>query len=177
MLSFLAQSDFDYTYTTTEVDAGGAAFFGGIMIVYLIILVAFVIAMWKVFTKAGEQGWKALIPVYNYWTLCEIAGRPGWWALLFIPVALLFWIPIVGFVLWLALVALSIIVSLDIGRAFKKSTTFSVVGLILFSIVGYLILGFGKDKYHGPDPIKLGDIDPKYTEKAPSGSSAKSKDS
>ena len=27
-----------------------------------------VIAYWKIFTKAGEEGWKSIIPIYNYFT-------------------------------------------------------------------------------------------------------------
>lgn len=155
MLSYLAQYDSDFTYTVNgsgEVSNGGAAFFGGLMIFYLVILVLFIVAMWKVFQKAGEPGWKALVPIYNYWTLCQIAGRPGWWSLSFLLVA----IPIVNIVGWIVPFLVSIVVSLDIGKAFKKSTAFSVVGLIIFSFIGYLILGFGKDKYHGANPVNLG---------------------
>ena len=39
---------------------GGAA-----LLVYLAFFVLVVVGMWKVFTKAGEEGWKAIIPIYN----------------------------------------------------------------------------------------------------------------
>ena len=41
-------------------------------------------------------------------------------------------------------------VALDIGKAFSKSTLFSILGLIIFSFIGLMILGFGSDKYKKP---------------------------
>jgi hypothetical protein len=43
-----------------------------------------IVAMWKVFTKAGQPGWGAIIPIYNVYLLCKIAGKPGWWVILFL---------------------------------------------------------------------------------------------
>jgi hypothetical protein len=49
----------------------------------------FVIAsFWKVFTKAGQPGWAAIVPFYNTYVLLKVVGRPGWWLVLFfIPIA------------------------------------------------------------------------------------------
>jgi membrane protein YqaA with SNARE-associated domain len=56
-----------------------------VIIGLLFVLVA-VAAMWKVFTKAGQPGWAAIVPFYNTYVLLKIVGRPGWWLLLlFIP--------------------------------------------------------------------------------------------
>lgn len=41
------------------------------------------VCMWKIFTKAGQPGWKSLIPVYNTYIMILIGGNPGWWLLLF----------------------------------------------------------------------------------------------
>ena len=165
MLSaFFGQVDYDYSYTTTDVDTGGFFLFSGIWLgVTLILVVLTYVAMWKIFVKAGQPGWKALIPIYNFWTLCEIVGRPGWWALSF----LFSIIPIVG---WIIPFLVYIVVALDLGKAFQKSTVFSVFGLIIFSFVGLLMLGFGSDKYHKPNPVKIGGVDPKFTEKSASSS-------
>ena len=38
--------------------------------------------MWKVFEKAGEPGWAALIPIYNLVVLVKIAGKEMWWVVL-----------------------------------------------------------------------------------------------
>src|SRR5215471_19804782 len=61
---------------------------------------------WKVFTKAGQPGWAAIIPIVNLYFLCKVAGRPGWWVILF-------FIPIVSLVI-------SIMVWLDTAKAFGK---------------------------------------------------------
>ena len=150
-MGFFGQTDlynynYDYTVTTTE-----AGLFGLSLVALFILSLAFwvivAVALWKVFEKAGEKGWKALIPVYNFWVLCEIAGRPGWWALSF----LLAVIPFVG---WIIPSVVWIIVALDLGKAFRKTTLFSVVALIIFSFIGLLILGFGDAKYHKPGSHK-----------------------
>jgi Family of unknown function (DUF5684) len=94
-----------------------------------------IIAWWKVFTKAGHPGWACLVPIYNIYILLKIAGRPGWWLILFL-------IPIVNFVI-------SIIVSIDVAGSFGKSTLFGL-GLAFLPFIFYLILGFGDAKYIGP---------------------------
>ena len=53
-------------------------------IVSLIILAIFIAGVWKCFEKAGEQGWKAIIPLYNVFIMCKIAKLPGWFAILII---------------------------------------------------------------------------------------------
>ncbi len=49
------------------------------MIVGLLIALLLIVAMWKVFTKAGKPGWASIIPIYNLYIWCKIVGRPGWW--------------------------------------------------------------------------------------------------
>ena len=43
------------------------------MIVFLLLLTIQIVSNWKVFEKAGESGWKALIPVYSEYILYRIA--------------------------------------------------------------------------------------------------------
>ena len=113
---------------------------GGLMgglsgIVSLVICLVIIIGLWKVFTKAGQPGWAAIIPIFNLYILCKIAGRPGWWVLLML-------IPIVNFVIW-------IIVSLDVARNFGKGAGFGI-GIALLSFIFLTILGFGDATYQGP---------------------------
>src|ERR1700690_1558250 len=45
-----------------------------------------IVCLWKVYQKAGQPGWASIIPIYNAYILLKIAGRPGWWLLLyFVP--------------------------------------------------------------------------------------------
>jgi len=62
------------------------AFNAGFWLFYLIVGIFMIVVMWKLFVKAGQPGWAAIIPFYNTYTLIKIAGKPGWWLLLyFIP--------------------------------------------------------------------------------------------
>jgi hypothetical protein len=104
-------------------------------IVYLAIAVLVIAGWWMMFTKAGEAGWKAIIPIYDFIILLKIVGREWWWVLLWL-------IPIVGFVVW-------IIVSLDLAKSFGRGTGFAI-GLIFLPFIFAPILGFGSDTYRGP---------------------------
>ena len=58
----------------------------GYLITFLVIYVLSVIAMWKIFTKAGKPGWASLIPIYNIVVMYQIVGlNPLLIILLFIP--------------------------------------------------------------------------------------------
>lgn len=46
-----------------------------LMLVYVAVLAIAIAAGWKVFQKAGEAGWKSLIPIYNDYTIACIATR------------------------------------------------------------------------------------------------------
>lgn len=113
---------------------GGGGGIGGtiFMVIYIALIVLIIAGLWKVFTKAGQPGWGCLIPIYNAYLLCKIAGRPGWWVLLML-------IPIVSFVI-------AIIVSIDIAKNFGKGVGFAL-GLIFLGFIFYPILGFGDAQY------------------------------
>jgi len=107
---------------------------GGVFgIIWLVCVVVLIIAMWKVFTKAGKPGWAALIPIYNIIVLLEIAGKPLWWIILFL-------IPLVNFIAW-------ILVSIAVAEKFGKGTGFGL-GLAFLPFIFLLILGFGSAQYH-----------------------------
>jgi len=118
--------------------AGGvlAAMGGMFLLVMLAIVVVLIIGFWKTFAKAGQPGWAAIIPIYNVYIMTKIAGRPGWWVLLF-------FVPIANFVV-------AIVLAIDIAKSFGQSAVFGVLLLFLLSGIGYLILGFGNYRYIGP---------------------------
>ncbi len=117
----------------TAAAAGGSAI-GTVL--YLIIAVVAIVALWKIFVKAGEPGWASIIPLYNTYTLVKIAGLNP---LLF----LLLLVPVVN-------VVFAIYVMIKLGAAFGKSTGWSVVFLVILSFIGMLMLGFGKETYTKP---------------------------
>jgi hypothetical protein len=100
----------------------------------IIVGVLLLIAVWKILTKAGEKGWKAIIPFYNMYTLVKVVDGKGIKFLLFL-------IPIVGFIY-------DIIFSIRMAKAFGKGTGFGI-GILLFPNIFTLILGFGSAEYKG----------------------------
>ena len=119
----------------SSASSGGLGFF------YLIFIVLFVVAMWKLFIKAGQPGWKAIIPIYNVYILLKIVGRPGWWIILY-------FIPLVNIVI-------SLIVALDLAKRFGRSDAFGIILLWLFSVIGFLIIGFGNSIYKKVQPAPV----------------------
>ena len=57
---------------------------GFVIVFSLIVCVLSVIAMWRIFTKAGKPGWASIIPVYNMVVLFQIVGMNPWLLLLYI---------------------------------------------------------------------------------------------
>ena len=124
-----------YTYTTTEFPWSA---FIGILAVTAVIGVVCIAAMWKIFTKAGEPGWAAIVPIYNTIVLLKISGKQTWWLIMF-------FIPIANVVFMILTLA-------GLSRSFGKDTGFTVL-LVLLPFIGYPILGFGKAAYVGPGGI------------------------
>src|SRR5207248_7204178 len=105
------------------------------MIFGLLIALLLIVAMWKVFTKAGQPGWASIIPIYNLYIWCKIVGRSGWWVLLML-------IPFVNFIIM-------IILCIDLAKSFGKGAGFGL-GIALLGIIFLPILGFGSAEYQGP---------------------------
>lgn len=121
--------NFDYSYQASP----GATLLG------IAVAILGVVAMWKIFEKAGEPGWAAIIPFYNLYVLFKITWGSGWkFLLLLIP---------------LANVVFLIITMVKLAKAFGKSGGFAV-GLIFLSVIFYCILAFDQSQYLGvPESI------------------------
>src|SRR5437588_10052414 len=115
------------------------------MIVGLLIALLLIVAMWKVFTKAGQPGWDSIIPIYNLYIWCKIVGRPGWWILLML-------IPFVNIIV-------GIILCIDMAKSFGKGAGFGI-GLALLGVIFIPILGFGSAQYQGPSASAGGAVAP-----------------
>ncbi|MBK9579412.1 MAG: signal peptidase I [Fibrobacterota bacterium] len=115
---------------------GGGAAAGIIGLVfmafYLLVMLAMIAGMWKVFEKAGKPGWAALVPFYNIIVMFEISGTgmPWWYAL----------IPLLN-------IYAAFMVSMGIAKKFGKSDAFGI-GLFLASPIFYPMLGFGSAVYN-----------------------------
>ncbi|MBL7723813.1 MAG: hypothetical protein JNK27_06675 [Chitinophagaceae bacterium] len=105
------------------------------IVIYLAIVVFIIASIWKVFEKAGQPGWAAIIPIYNIYIMTKIGGKPGWWVLMF-------FIPFVNFVFLIWLYNM-------ISKSFGKDEGFTA-GLVILGFIFWPILGFGSAKYLGP---------------------------
>ena len=105
------------------------------VVVYVAVIVFEIAALWHVFTKASERGWKAIIPIWNTLIVLKISGRPWWWIILFL-------IPLVNIVVY-------IVLYYSLAKSFAKGIGFAV-GLIILPLIFLPILGFGSASYAGP---------------------------
>ena len=132
-----------------QSSSGGAAGVVTLVVILATILV-FLIGMGKMYSKAGYPGWGAIVPIYNVYVLCKIAGRPGWWLLLYC-------IPLVSLIV-------AIIVTVDIARNFGKGAGFAL-GLIFLGIIFFPVLGYGKAQYLAE--LNGVDVEPEFVPDAP----------
>ena len=132
LLGTIAQSS---SSTSSSASTGVAV---GLVLVSVLVYLAFVVliiaGMWKVFEKAGQKGWLAIIPIVNLFVLIRLAGREGWWIILFL-------IPCISIVV-------GFLVYVDLARRFDKSAAYGV-GLLLVPVVFFPMLGFGSAQYQG----------------------------
>ena len=133
MLSSLLTVGYDYNYDPAAV-AGAALFTGANLIVGLVVTVIMIVAMWKLFTKADEPGWAAIVPFYNMYVLFKISFGNGW-------LFLLSFVPVVNFVI-------SIMMYFKLAKAFGKGVGFGF-GLLFLAPIFLLILAFGSAEYEG----------------------------
>ncbi len=105
---------------------------GIFLLFFFAFFVFFIICHWKIFTKAGQEGWKSLIPFYNAYVQLQITKQPTIWLLYF-------FIPFVNIYFGIKHIH-------GLSRAFGKDVGFTV-GIILLPIVFYPILAFGDSKY------------------------------
>lgn len=119
------------------ISAAQGAALTGFMLVYFAVIILIIAALWKVFTKAGEPGWAAIIPIYNLYVLLKIAGKPGWWILLML-------IPFVNFII-------AFLVTDGVAKRFGRGTGFGI-GLLLLPFIFYPILAWGDNRYQGAIP-------------------------
>ena len=121
-----------------------------------------IIANWRIFTKAGEAGWKSIIPIYGDYISYKIAWQPAYFWLTFILGIVSSYLQgtletgesltvyMLVILIKIILVVISIMYSIKLARAFGRGTGFAI-GLIFLQPIFMLILGFGDDRYYGPN--------------------------
>ena len=150
--------DYGYGYEA-GVFAAVMAILGIVIVVGLVIYVLQVIGMWKVFKKSGEEGWKAIIPVYNTYTMCKVTGVNPWWVLIVVVASGLSGAfgdsdlnTIVSLLCSIVTIYFYVLLYVSLSRAFGKSDGFAV-GLVLLNPIFLLILGCGSSQFIEKKPM------------------------
>ena len=163
--------------STNSMSASDAAVIGGVAgsIITSLLIFAFVmfilqvIAGWKIFAKAGEPGWKALIPIYNTYIFYKIVGMKNYfWGVLGLAVLAgivagatgfdsnnlqnnsMSGANLVGAITYIVTGVISCVIEIiycvRTSNAFGHGVGFTL-GLIFLNPLFLLILGFGSSKY------------------------------
>ena len=123
--------EYDYEIVSNNITGG---LFAGYTIVVLALGILGLVCNWKIYAKAGQPGWGALIPIYNVYLLFKITWGNGWYFLLTL-------IPIAN-------VVIAILTQVKLAKVFGKDGGFAV-GLIFLSFIFLPILAFDKSEYVG----------------------------
>lgn len=100
-----------------------------LILLYIGIIVLTVASMWKLYEMAGKPGWAAIVPIYNTLVMLEIIRKPWWWLLLMITPIGVIW------AIWT--------VNL-FAKSFGKSEGYTI-GILLLPFIFLPMLAFGKD--------------------------------
>lgn len=103
-------------------------------LVWLAVVILSVVSLWKIFTKAGQPGWGAIVPFYNFILILKIAGKPWWWIFLM-------FIPFVNMII-------AVIAMIALANAFGKGTGYGL-GLAFLGFIFLPMLAFGEAQYVG----------------------------
>lgn len=123
-----------------------------------------IIAYWRIFTKAGRQGWKSLVPVLSQYTAFKLVWTPFmFFAVLITVIADVFLITLASLfaeltflLMWLIMLASAAVIIMyvvythKLSRAFRHGAAFTI-GLLLLQPIFILVLAFGRSEYHGAD--------------------------
>lgn len=104
------------------------------------------IATWFVFKKARKPGWAAVVPVYNYFVMLDIIGRPRWWAIVLVLTPL----PVGGAA---AILLFNCVIYTDLAKSFGKSWNYMLL-LACLPFIGFPMLALGKARYRGPAALR-----------------------
>ena len=142
---------------TNTMAATLLALLGTYLVIVLIWYVLQVIAYWKIFTKAGQPGWKSIIPIYNQYIEFRIAWKIPYmywiWLACLVAGAMLGsingWVAYIGTIASLASTIIGVISLIKLAKAFGHGVGFAI-GLIFLGPIFMMILGFGSSQYFGP---------------------------
>lgn len=128
-----------------------------ICLTILIPIMAFeIFCNWKLFKKAGREGWEAIIPFYNQYVLVQIAGLNWWYFLLLlflgsVSISLSFYDSSVGFSMNIVNIIVNFFIFYNLGKKMHKDPI--TTGLLggLFSYIMIPVMALSNDYQYDKD--------------------------
>lgn len=134
---------------------------GKALVVYLIVMIAlyilYIVGAWKTFVKAGESGWKSIIPFYNTYITYKISWKAYmYWIYLAVGIINIITMRMdssfAGVIASIASIASFVLI---VMRNYKLSKSFGhgvgfTIGLTFLINIFMPILGLGSSQYIGP---------------------------
>lgn len=146
-------------YSSIMSDPNAAAGFGAVLgaaigvlifvvIISLILSILQIIGQWKMYKKAGEPGWAAIVPVYTLFVLIKVAKLDWWHFLIFIGLTVLMYLEVEALALIgsIGVIVYYFVINIRLAKAFGKSAGFGVFAAF-FPYIAYMILGCGSATY------------------------------
>jgi len=127
------------------------------LLIYVTLLIP-IIGYWRLFEKAQEKGWKALIPFYNTFVFFRIIRRPAWWISLYLLVFIhpSFCVIIFGFDAWRCHTLFGMNVefysSHIISRIFWAPLRFGRI--IVYAMLGYPNISFNRKVFYSTEYLE-----------------------
>jgi signal peptidase I len=107
------------------------------VIAFILVVILPCVGLWKLFEKAGQAGWQAIIPFYNAYVMIKLSGKPLWWLLLLL-------LPGINILIWIGIMV-------DFLKSFGKFSLRSEAAGIILPFIYLPKWGFDKEtKYLGP---------------------------
>lgn len=137
-----------YDSDVLDIILGGSII---LIIVLLLLLIAYCIfytvSLWKLFKKAGKNGWEAIVPFYSTYVLIEIAGLNWWYFLIAISGSI---ITLIGLesLTWLTTIlgyVVNFFVFYNLAKRMHKEPRGIAIGGLLVPGIMIPVLGLSKN--------------------------------
>ena len=99
--------------------------------VLLLILIGYHVGLWKLFEKAGRKGGEALIPVYSFYVMLKLTGRPMWWMVLY-------FLPVINVIVYIGIL-------IDFAKCYGKVNFLEHLASIVVPFIAFPVWGFNKN--------------------------------
>jgi len=110
--------------------------------IFLALVLASFFGLNKLFKKAGIDSWKAFIPIYNFYLLAKLLGKPWWWCLIMlVPGVNIMMYSVFGF---------------NVARAFNKPSNEDLIFASFLPYIFFVKIGYDDTaKFVGLDKFKI----------------------